>query len=370
MRVTHKMLSSIFLYDLDRNRVDLSGLQTRIATAKRINRPSDDPAGVERVLRLRSSVKRLEGYKENVDEAKDWMESTELALRDTWQVFSEAKMVLLRAMDGSTDAQARKAMACGIDQLLEGLIRTANSRKEGRYIFGGTETLTAPYTASYKVDEKFRAAYDTPVPLGHARIEEGSVVVTDGTNTYTEGVDYTLDYERGTITVLSSGDMSDGTEYYVSYRTREVSSVSENPKGISGKMYRAVGEGLRVQVNMPGSEVFGGEPDAFRALIRVRDSLVRDDREGIKEALSDVDEILDRLDARLAELGTRMERVEATGELLEREKVEVQGLLNMVESTDIARAVMELQLQEMVYLAALEVGSRVLQPSLVDFLGT
>ena len=370
MRVTHRMLTSIFMYNLDRNRINLADLQTEIATGKRINRPSDDPAEIGRLLQLRSIVKRIEGYENNINEAKSWMVTTEKLLQDTWETFSELRSTLLRAMDDTADAQSRKALACHVEQLLERLLQIANSQKEGRYVFGGTETQTAPYTASYEVDdEEFTAAYDTPVKLAHTRIEQGSVVVTDGTTTYTEGVDYVVDYENGTITVLSSGSMADGVTYQVDYNTEWVSSVEENPDGISGKIYRAVGEGLTVQANVTGPEVFGGSPDAFQVLVQARDMLFRNDRDSLKAVLSEVDLILDRIDDRLADLGTRIVRMEATGELLAREKLNAQGLLNAVGGTEIAKAIMELQQQEVVYQAALQVGARVIQPSLVNFLG-
>lgn len=68
-------------------------------------------------------------------------------------------------------------------------------------------------------DESFTSAYDTPVPLAHQKIIDSSVVVTttDGNTTYVEGTDYTMDYPAGTITVLSSGSMADGVEYYIDY---------------------------------------------------------------------------------------------------------------------------------------------------------
>ena len=68
-------------------------------------------------------------------------------------------------------------------------------------------------------DESFTSAYDTPVPLAHQKIISGSVVVTttDGNTTYVEGTDYAMDYPAGTITVLSSGSMADGAEYYIDY---------------------------------------------------------------------------------------------------------------------------------------------------------
>jgi hypothetical protein len=68
-------------------------------------------------------------------------------------------------------------------------------------------------------DETFTSDFDTAVSLEYNNIKSGSVVVTttDGTTTYTEDTDYTIDYDNGTITVLSSGTMNSNTDYNIDY---------------------------------------------------------------------------------------------------------------------------------------------------------
>lgn len=78
-----------------------------------------------------------------------------------------------------------------------------------------TDTTTAQIT-----DEDFAAVADTPVQLNHPQLDPAvNPVVTslDAVTTYTEGVDYNIDYAAGTITVLSTGSMVDGTHYLVDY---------------------------------------------------------------------------------------------------------------------------------------------------------
>lgn len=80
---------------------------------------------------------------------------------------------------------------------------------------GDTKTIELP-TVSV-TGELFTSAFGTPVPLAHQKLVSGTVVVTDGTTTYTEGTDYTIDYPNGTITVLSTGNMADNTQYSIDY---------------------------------------------------------------------------------------------------------------------------------------------------------
>jgi flagellar hook-associated protein 3 FlgL len=84
---------------------------------------------------------------------------------------------------------------------------------------------------------------------------------------------------------------------------------------------------------------------------------------------------LDTADAHLAnlnkiwtDLGARMNRGEMTQDRLEIDKIVSETLLAENESVDEAKAIMLLQIAELVYNASLAVGARVIQPSLIDFL--
>ncbi len=69
-------------------------------------------------------------------------------------------------------------------------------------------------------DEVFNSSeYGTWVQLAHTNIVPDSEVVTDltGTITYTRGVDYEMNYTDGKIMILSTGSMSNWTDYLIDY---------------------------------------------------------------------------------------------------------------------------------------------------------
>jgi hypothetical protein len=68
-------------------------------------------------------------------------------------------------------------------------------------------------------DESFTSSSDVAVSLANVAVLQYSEVVTttDGVTTYTRDTDYTMSYSGGTITVLSTGSMSDATAYYIDY---------------------------------------------------------------------------------------------------------------------------------------------------------
>jgi len=60
--------------------------------------------------------------------------------------------------------------------------------------------------------------YDTAYSLTYSPILEDSEVVEQGGTTFTRDTDYTIDYTAGTITILSTGSISNQTDVNISYR--------------------------------------------------------------------------------------------------------------------------------------------------------
>jgi hypothetical protein len=69
------------------------------------------------------------------------------------------------------------------------------------------------------VADEFEAALGTAVDLARSQLEEGSVYVTadDGTTEYSEGSDYEIDYDAGTVTALVGGDITEAETCLISY---------------------------------------------------------------------------------------------------------------------------------------------------------
>ncbi len=83
------------------------------------------------------------------------------------------------------------------------------------------QSLHFPLDADYNriTQEDFTADLDVALELVHTQIVEDSELVTSvgGVIEYELDTDYEMDYEAGTITVLSTGSMEDATEYTIIY---------------------------------------------------------------------------------------------------------------------------------------------------------
>jgi flagellar hook-associated protein 3 FlgL len=81
-----------------------------------------------------------------------------------------------------------------------------------------------------------------------------------------------------------------------------------------------------------------------------------------------LDSQIDNLLKERSELGARMNRMELSMSRLDGLEVSTTGLLSTEEDVDISRVIIDLKSQENVQRAALSVGARIIQPSLLDFL--
>jgi flagellar hook-associated protein 3 FlgL len=371
MRISENMKIHFLLSDLTRTMSRIMDTQQDVATAKRIHQPSDDPDGTARLLRLKGMQSRIERYLENVEHGSRWLTVTDSALNHVTNIVSEVDAVLLQASNDSLGAQERETLAKQVAQLWAQIMNTANQTEDGRYIFGGTNNDTAPYTVSNSIDdETFTSVYDTAVDLDHTGLITTSVVVTslDGLTVYTEGVDYTIDDKSGSITVLGTGSMADGADYLISYETEAALAHTLNPEGVDGVITRRIDEDNVLQINVAATDVFGDSDGLLVRLKEAYNALMRNDRDAIIDARNALATDLDIIRQIQGEVGTKIGRLELQGDKLETDLFNADKLISSIEDTDMAAAIIELQKDQTMYEAALKTGSQIVQMTLLDYL--
>ena len=149
----------------------------------------------------------------------------------------------------------------------------------------------------------------------------------------------------------------------------EAYDASGNYQGNAGVIDRTVGSGVSVAVSIPGSTVFGpAGNDVFKVLDDIQQHLTTNTAALTTTDLTNLDQSFLKIQDSLALVGARYHQVEAMGTRADNANLDATTRLSEVESIDLPKTVMDLQLQQVAYQAALGAASRVLQPSLVDFL--
>src|SRR5690606_3092000 len=131
--------------------------------------------------------------------------------------------------------------------------------------------------------------------------------------------------------------------------------------GDTGQVLREIGDGETVAVNLDGEPLFDG---IFASLIAFRDGLAANDRSAINLASADITAEMDTVLTARGEVGARVRRVEMTWERLGEEELALRTTISGLEEIDLTQEVVELQMRDTAFQAALSATARSLGPSL------
>ncbi|HHV61998.1 MAG TPA: flagellar hook-associated protein FlgL [Firmicutes bacterium] len=127
-------------------------------------------------------------------------------------------------------------------------------------------------------------------------------------------------------------------------------------------------DGFIVAVNFNGDNVFK-EKDLFATLANLRDHLLAGDSAAITTTdIANLDAGIDHLSQILGQIGSRTARLDRANERIQDDKIKLAGMLSKVEDSDLAKSMVALQMQEVIYKSALAAASHVIRPTLLDFL--
>lgn len=139
--------------------------------------------------------------------------------------------------------------------------------------------------------------------------------------------------------------------------------------GVPGAVNRTIADGTTVRVDVDGNAAFGPAGNSvFDHLAALSVALRSGDQAGISAAITTLDGDRDRILTTQTDVGSRQNRVEAAIQAASDGELQLTSALSSVENADLPKTVVDLQMQQVAYQAALGATARVLQPSLLDFL--
>jgi flagellar hook-associated protein 3 FlgL len=299
------MLTDNFMKNFHYNLRKLDETQNKLSSGRRIRFPSDDPIGTSHSLRLRSDLSQLQQYKENVDDGLSFLKTTESALRNIGDILIRIRELAVYGTNDILTPEDRQKIKSEVVELRNQIVQEANTSYSGRYIFAGYQIDKPPYE----------------------------------------------------VQVTALGDVI-------------------NYKGDEGKMEYEYGPLNTLQINFTGSEAFNFPPNPpgaphklFEVLRNLEDDLDSGNTANITNVrLGELDQCTANILKVRAELGARVNRMEAAKTRIEDDIVNFTEILSKTEDVDMAEIIMNLKMQENVYTASLAAGSRIIQPSLLDFL--
>ena len=140
MRISAKIMADHIKANLAKQSTQLMETQLKLASGKRINKPSDDPVGIGKVLDYRTTLKTVDQYRDNILDSRTRVQFTESVLGQVSEFIEDAKKVAT-----SPDIEDKTAFAQEIRNIRQQVLGLANSKYGANYLFSGHLSDTASF---------------------------------------------------------------------------------------------------------------------------------------------------------------------------------------------------------------------------------
>lgn len=306
MRITNNFIQNNALAQLQSNLKQISGAQQKVSTGLRMQKASDDPTGAGRTMQARGSLRALEQYRRNIDQATSRADMEEAVLQQVDSLLSRAKELGISQGTAGAGPETRAAAKAEVDVLLQQMISLGNTKLGEEYLFGAQWSDAAP----------FDAAQTTKSPA------------------FTS-----LDPDTGLPRLPSGGPQTE------------------------------IANGRYLQAHHDGQQVFldSGVLDALRQLSEALAD-PDDPQAAIGKAISSIDQAFHEVGTLVGETGARMNQLQVTGANLDALEINLTTLKSNLEDVDLEKAVSDLVSRQTSFQAAMLATSRVMGLTLTDYL--
>lgn len=387
-RITYGMINANVQRGIQANAQRVDQSMTQLSTGKSIRRPSDDPVGASMALQLRTQLSKNDQYFRNMEDGLGWLSTTETSMGTGNGALQRARELAIQGANDTYGAKERVYQRNEVRGVLEEIVSIANTNFKGEYIFSGTQTQVPPFSLEKGTDlirnvpdANGRALAAVPASLqifdvsrtdsttatgnpAATLVMPGSLVVPG----LTEGTDYVVDYTAGTVTFQTAAAQTlaaSGTGITMSFER-----VRRSELDLSGTVQREVQQDTIAQINVNADQAFGTEAQgtAFEALIGLMQGLHVNSGDEIRASMQPLDDAMSRFLNAQTLAGSRTNRLLFTETQNRDDKVVLTAESSRIEDVDFAQVISEFQNRQQVYQASIQVGAKIIQPTLSDYL--
>lgn len=323
MRITNASMVRSHLYDTQNNLTNMSKINQQISTGKVINTVSDDPHKAIKIMNINNEIKYTEKYNYNIDESVGWMNTTDGALDNVGNLLGEIKETILKVGNGTYSQNEMKSLNEDMNEKIKQLADTLNSTYGGKYLFGGSSVDDAPITVIENPDGT--------VKLEFSKDKKGQTIpnTDDLKADISSGIN--IDYNISVGEILNIKDGNGNTVNLLD----EINNLSTLMNDIAN----------------------GDEQTAAKA----KETLLNDTK-------GKIDTLFDHVVNERTSLGVRVSTAEKIKELNDEDILNIQDVLSKTQDTDVVEKFIELKSAEMIYQASIQVGAKLIQPTILDYI--
>ena len=395
-RVTEQMKYDLLNNSIYNTQSKYGEIMEKMASQRQVNKPSDDPLGMGKILDYRAVKAQIGSYTGNIDSSKSWLSATESSLTNVNDILTKVKETAVAQASATASASTRQIAADSLQPLIDQIRSLANSKFGNRYLFSGTRTDTEPFSATASAVTRI----DTPVAAS-GNTFDGTVtssgaytgvvnktyaikIITGGTLAAST---YQISADGGKTWGATQSDLSapvtigDGTQLTftagtVNLAANDIFSVHAYATGYYNgngeELSNEVGMGVTSNFSVTGEAAFTnrgqGTVDIFKVLDDLKTALENDDADGVRNQLDLLNQASDQIDRYTAQCGTRTNGLDASNTALQDMDARLTGLASNIEDADMAALITEYQQKQVALQATYKMAGDMGSISIHNFL--
>ena len=362
---------------------DLARAQEELSTGRRLLSPADDPAGAVRVLDIQEDLREVDQFQRNGVLAKGQLSLQDRTLSNITRVLRRVRELTVQANNATQGPEQHAAIARELDSRLNELVALANTRDANdEYIFAGFQARARPFTESggavtYRGDDGQRfldiaagsqvAVRDSgrrvflAIPAGNGRFDfsvrgnAGTAVVAEASagSRFVRG-DYRINFARAAPTDPLTYQVVDRADTVVAegnYRSGEAIAFNGARVVVKGKP--ADGDLIRIDGAVSRS-MFATVSKIAAALRRSSGApaAAAEVNNALASGLYNLDQAIGNVLDVQADVGSRLNRVDAQHEINAEFNLQLKKTLSEVRDLDYTETASRLRLQLLALRAA------------------
>ncbi len=321
MRLTNAMMANNYLRDLNRNTKELTDLNTKVTAQRKFLKMSEDPASALAAFGVRKHLSRIDMYVRTLHDSQGLLDEAEISLSSITDTASSALTQVMQGITGTSDENDRKVIAASLRSFQESLLGAANAKFSDKYIFGGVGFEDMPFT----LDGSGNLLY-------HGQnVDSGSF-----------GPEHRyVDIGLG-LSINGSGEVLSQSAMDTAYSGAALMGTGVDGNSISNNLYQLLGQ--------------------------IADKLESGDLTNMDLYIQKLESKSDDIRMQYVGIGEKANYISYFADRLDREKIAASAKQNELETLSLEEGIMQFSEQELIYNACLQMGTKILQPSLLDYL--
>jgi len=397
-RVTDQMKYDLLNNSIYNSQSKYGEIMEKMASQKQVNKPSDDPLGMGRILDYRTVKAQISSYEKNIDSSKSWLSATESNLSNVNDILTKVKETAVAQASATASASTRQIAADSLQPLIDQIRSLANSKFGNRYLFSGTRTDTEPFSATASAATRI----DAPVAASGNTFD--GTVTSGGTYTGAENKTYAVKIITGGTLAAStyqistdggktwgatqpagglSGPVTVGDGIDLTFTAGTVDMAANDIFYVHGyapgyyngngeELSNEVGMGVTSNYSVSGEAAFTnqgqGTVDIFKVLDDLKTALENNDADGVRNQLDLLDQSSDQIDRYTAQCGTRTNGMDASNTALQDMDTRLTSLTSNIEDADMASLITDYQKKQIALQATYKMAGDMGSISILNFL--